>query len=595
MTGVQNNLSPQEISSSQEIGGVNFVDTVENDANEVYMNGVKRKAVSPPSVETVSGAKVVGIENRVVNKSSSPLQSKNKPAAAKKVRRKVRLLPVTLKKKKIWSKLMSTESGLSLGEWIYHDDETAKEIIDGIRYLRELKRKERRRSKPVPDLAIAVPMEIEPTGLINEVIIDEEASEGSDVSSTDGYDTEYSEDESVSMVSGVTSSVQEGSFDGRYVEQDLEFSDTESIYRYPYNLDEMKRDSPLKSVTTINGVQVNCVYDTGASVSVIGADLAKKLGLVPNGDKLNLVGFNNLTGPISANIVMDVPISINGKIRPEHMCIQENGDSNLCLLGVPWFKNYGVTLDVQRSMILVPTTDGIMKIKGTTKQIDALDLSVKSKKVYSVQVSQKYLNNLTDDLMETEYEENKVKPKVNGILGEVAYDESNIAVGVPSSLVSVVEKYKNCFSEVSGLSKIKGYQMDIHLKENYIPVRNAPYRLSWSDQEILDDYVKEMLDLDLIEESLGTWTSSLFLLDKKEGGSKRVVVALRGANDQIVKTNYPVATVSELTEATTGAKLFSVFDCTSGYHQLEINPEHREITGFITKSGTYRYKRRSQS
>lgn len=132
--------------------------------------------------------------------------------------------------------------------------------------------------------------------------------------------------------------------------------------------------------------------------------------------------------------------------------------------------------------------------------------------------------------------------------------------------------------------------MDIYLKDNFIPVRNAPYRLSWADQEILDLYVKEMPDLNLIEKSKGTWTSSLFLIDKKEGGSKRVVVDLRRANEQIVKTNYPVATVAELTEATAGAKIFSVFDCTSGYHQLEINPDHREITGFITKSGTYQYK-----
>lgn len=138
---------------------------------------------------------------------------------------------------------------------------------------------------------------------------------------------------------------------------------------------------------------------------------------------------------------------------------------------------------------------------------------------------QKYTNKIADHLLESDYNEAHPVKKVNGILGEVIYDESNIAAGVCEPLATVIKKYKHCFSEVSGLSKIKGYMMDIHLKENAVPVRNAAYRLSWSDQEILDDYVKEMLDLDLIEKSNGTWTSSLFLLEKKESNSKRVVVA----------------------------------------------------------------------
>ena len=106
------------------------------------MNGVKRKAVSSSSIEVVSGSQVPGVENRVINPVMGP--SKKKKAAVK-TTRKARRFPVTLKKKKIWSKLMNTEAGLSIGEWIYQDEETAKEIIDGIRYLRELKRTERRK------------------------------------------------------------------------------------------------------------------------------------------------------------------------------------------------------------------------------------------------------------------------------------------------------------------------------------------------------------------------------------------------------------------------------------------------------------------
>jgi hypothetical protein len=570
---------------------INFIDTIEDKAKEILMNGVKRRAVSPPE-EIGSGGKA---PKMVVNKLAKSLENNKKITA----RRKARRFPVKIKKSKIWSRLLNSEAGLSIAEWLALDKEAASEIIDGIRYLREI-------SKIKKSVVMASPskigqsskktMDMDSGLLVNEVEIRDVTEQSEDsYSSSDESSSSTSMDDEVSVLANGSS------FDKtRYYEEDLELSDTESVYRYPYNLQKMKASSPLRGVITINGCQVECIYDTGASVSVIGSRLAKKLGLIPNGDKLKLVGFNSSKESTYSNIVMDVPICVNGKIRPEHMCIEENSESDLCLLGVPWFENYGVSIDIQKTLILVPTSDGIMKIKGFTRHFGSYqdeislndrfsDLS-KVKKVYQVQAEQKYTRNITDDLLESEYNEEHPKPKVNGILGEVIYDASNISIGVPDALVSVIEENNECFSEVSGLSKIKGYVMDIHLKENAIPVRNSPYRLSWSDQEILDAYVKEMLELDLIEPSMGTWTSSLFLLDKKEGGSKRVVADLRGANDQIVKTNFPVATVAELTEATVNAKVFSVFDCTSGYHQLLINPDHREVTGFITKSGTWRYK-----
>lgn len=82
------------------------------------------------------------------------------------------------------------------------------------------------------------------------------------------------------------------------------------------------------------------------------------------------------------------------KIRPEHMCVDESENSNLCLLGLPWFKNYGITLDPQTSLINVPTTDGIMKIKVFSKQYDEKDRgfasALKAKKIYQVENEQQF-------------------------------------------------------------------------------------------------------------------------------------------------------------------------------------------------------------
>lgn len=71
------------------------------------------------------------------------------------------------RKKKVWSKLMNTEAGLSLGEWIYHVEETSKETIDGIHYLYEVKRHEKKRKHTAVPTTTNL-MEVDPIGLVDE-------------------------------------------------------------------------------------------------------------------------------------------------------------------------------------------------------------------------------------------------------------------------------------------------------------------------------------------------------------------------------------------------------------------------------------------
>jgi hypothetical protein len=235
------------------------------------------------------------------------------------------------------------------------------------------------------------------------------------------------------------------------------------------------------------------------------------LGLVPNGDSLNLVGFDNKKANAKSDIVMDVPIRVAGKLRPEHMCLQEGGDDNLCLLGVPWFQAYGIELNLVDSSIRIPSTKGMVKLQGyTTHRPTVTDLSVKKKRICTVEVSQKYTETLEESLIPDGREKDEV-------VEEASFNADNITDGVPTELVNVVEKYKHCFSEVSGLTTIKGFSMKVTLKDGAVPVRTRPFRLSWEDEDIMNAYLDEMLELGLIEPSSGVWTSPCFLVPKKDG------------------------------------------------------------------------------
>ena len=50
-------------------------------------------------------------------------------------------------------------------------------------------------------------------------------------------------------------------------------------------------------------------------------------------------------------------------------------------------------------------------------------------------------------------------------------------------------------------------------------------------------------------------------------------------------------TIDDLITDLNGATMFSTLDLRAGYHQLELDPESRQITTFSTHVALYRYKR----
>lgn len=577
------------------------------DPNEVY--GVKRglpeDAVpgsgvvnGPPPVKRVAAGRPIAprVVDGEVEMTNAPLvtltPTVQKP---KRARAKVRRLAVKTNTLNVWDALGRMNAGLSVLDWLTIDKEAGKDLVDGLRYLRT-----QRTKRGVKQVA-------------SDTMVNQRINLVGADSESEWYDTdEDSVDGEVSMVTSASGSKETASTtSGSEFEVDPPFDDVESVYRYPYDLNRMRISSPLKGVISINNVPIECVFDSGASVSVISRYLCEDvLGLVPNGDNIQLVGFDNQKTASKSNIIMDVPINIAGKIRPDHMCVQDTGKNDrLCLLGVPWFQAYGIEINLTDSTVSVPTTSGVVKLQCYTTHLPSSLLNnpvnlaksganvfpslndrfkyindMKKKQVYMVDIFQKYCETLEDDLIPDGRTVEEVQAKFK-------YDESNITEGVPEELKDIVEEYKHCFSEVSGLSKIDGYYLDINLKPNAVPVRNKSFRLTWEDEQIMNDYIDEMLELDLIEESSGVWTSPCFLVPKKDG-SKRCVIDYRKVNQMIEQTNYPMCTVSELTEATANAKYFSTGDLSSGYHQLMINPDSRarEITGFITKRGVFQYK-----
>lgn len=142
------------------------------------------------------------------------------------------------------------------------------------------------------------------------------------------------------------------------------------------------------------------------------------------------------------------------------------------------------------------------------------------------------------------------------------------------------------------IGKLKDFQVRLPVKEGaepvYQPLRRVPVPL----QKKLEEKLIELEEADIIEkvDHPSKWSSQLVLRPKKSG-DLRICVDMRRANEAIGREKHHIPSFDEILPDLRYSKLFSKLDFNSAFHQLELCPESRDITTFLTHRGSYRYKR----
>lgn len=140
--------------------------------------------------------------------------------------------------------------------------------------------------------------------------------------------------------------------------------------------------------------------------------------------------------------------------------------------------------------------------------------------------------------------------------------------------------------------KFKGIQINIPIDKSIQPVSQPCRRVPIPLESRINDKIQELIITDIIEPVDGPsdWISPLVPVLKSDG-DVRICVDIRRANQAIIRENYPLPTMEQLTPKFRKANLFSKLDLKNSFHQLELNPDCRYITTFICSQGLFRYKR----
>ena len=157
------------------------------------------------------------------------------------------------------------------------------------------------------------------------------------------------------------------------------------------------------------------------------------------------------------------------------------------------------------------------------------------------------------------------------------------------STAEIVDRYKSLFK---GIGKLKDFQLKIPIDSSIEPVCQTARRVPYHLRDKLSQKLKELEELDIIEKTTGPthWVSPVIVVPKSDGDI-RLCVDMRRANLAVKRERHPISTIEELLQEMNQSKIFSMLDVKWAYHQIELDPESRDITTFATHEGLFRYKR----
>ena len=140
---------------------------------------------------------------------------------------------------------------------------------------------------------------------------------------------------------------------------------------------------------------------------------------------------------------------------------------------------------------------------------------------------------------------------------------------------------------------------------NCDPVIRSPARYRWTTApakqrhrtippgiyEELKAHLRNLLDTNVIRQSHSPWCSNVVMARKKDN-SLRLCIDYRQLNQKTIKDSYALPRIEETLDCLAGSKFVSVLDMKSGYHQIEMEENHKQYTAFSVGSlGLFEYNR----
>ena len=168
--------------------------------------------------------------------------------------------------------------------------------------------------------------------------------------------------------------------------------------------------------------------------------------------------------------------------------------------------------------------------------------------------------------------------------GEITEDKIDCVKGLMANYQDIFSK-----SDIDvGHSTSVKHRIDLY---DETPFKQRHRRIPPAMLDEVRDHIQQQLSAGIIRKSHSPYSSNIVLVRKKNG-QLRICIDYRQLNSRTVKDNYALPRIDEILQSLSGNRYFSVLDMKSGYHQIEIDEQHKERTAFtVGPLGFFEYNR----
>lgn len=382
-------------------------------------------------------------------------------------------------------------------------------------------------------------------------------------------------------------------------------------------VDKRQLRPTTQRVYAANGSPIQVLGETDIEFTVGGQATYATVLVTPDVSEL-MLGITWLTERHGVWDFYNRTLSINGAVFPLHsrktsvMCRRVYVEDNIVVaprqqvdvparstvnnITVSESKDWMLETQQLRRGVLVARTllpdthRGIaVRVVNTTSEPQELRRDTCLGSLEAVDVCDEYVGcNLSDtsDTCHATSSQPEVDP-VSEILQTVSED---LTSEQRETVTDLLRRYEDVFSKGEfdvGCTRLIEHHIDTG---QHRPIRQALRRHPMAYLDAIDDYVQQLQQKDMIEPSAGPWCSNIVAVRRKDG-RLRLCIDYRGVNAHTYYDSYPLPNIEATLDALGGSSWFCTLDLRSGYHNVTIAEEDRDKTQFITRRGTFRWKR----
>ena len=191
-------------------------------------------------------------------------------------------------------------------------------------------------------------------------------------------------------------------------------------------------------------------------------------------------------------------------------------------------------------------------------------------------------NSIIGELNPVVVQQMQTQPDTQGepdVSEQITIDTENLTDDQTARTKDLLLQYQDIFSKGdTDIGHYRGVKHKIQLKDE-TPFKQRYRRIPPSMIDEVRSHLEQLHSAGVIRKSHSPFASNVVLVRKKDN-SMRMCVDYRTLNKKTIKDSYALPRIEEILDTLSGSKYFSVLDMKSGYHQVEIEEQHKERTAF---------------